>query len=113
MVDAHNGIIEITIDNLKSSILEHKLLVIDFWASWCGPCMMLGPVIEELASEYSGDVTFSKCNTDENQEIAYQFGITAIPCLFFFKNGEQVGKIEGAYPKELLKGQIDEIFELG
>lgn len=98
----------ITVDQLHISDLlkQHPALVIDFWAEWCGPCRKVGPVIEELAQEFAGKVTFGKCNTDENQQLARQLDISAIPNIVFFSNGRMVDRVIGAYPKEAIREKI-------
>ena len=78
-------------------LAAHPFLVIDFWAEWCGPCRMVAPVIEELSREYSGQVTFAKCNTDENPGIAGGFGISAIPTIILFRDGNAADIVVGAY----------------
>jgi len=85
------------------------LTVVDFWAPWCGPCRMVGPVIEELAEEYEGRVRFAKLNVDDNQATAGAFGVRSIPTIGFFKNGEPVGGVVGAYPKDALQEVIDDV----
>lgn len=89
---------------------EHPSLVVDFWAEWCGPCRMVGPVVEELSREFAGKVTFAKCNTDDNAMLANQFGISAIPTLLFFRDGRLADRVIGAYPKEALKTKIIRVF---
>lgn len=84
-----------------------KLLVIDFWASWCGPCMMLGPVVEQLAEELDGKVTVGKVNVDEEQELAVKFGVMSIPTLVLFKDGSEVARSVGVVPKAKLLEMIE------
>jgi thioredoxin 1 len=98
--------------NFRQMLSAHPFLVIDFWAEWCGPCRMVGPVIEELSREYSGQVTFAKCNTDENPGIAGGFGISAIPTIILFRDGNVADIVVGAYPKEALKARIKKVFHL-
>ena len=86
-----------------------ELTVVDFWAPWCGPCRMVAPVIEELAGEMEGEVRFVKVNVDENQEIAQRYGVRSIPTLGFFRGGEPVGSIVGAYPKAALEQVIADV----
>lgn len=83
--------------------------VVDFWAPWCGPCRMVGPVIEELAEEYEGKVRFAKVNVDDSPQTAGAFGIRSIPTIGFFRDGEPVGGVVGAYPKEALQEVIDNV----
>ncbi len=95
--------------NFKSEILDSdKVALVDFWATWCGPCMMLGPVIEELAGDYEGKAVIAKLNVDENPAIAAQFGIRSIPALLLFKNGKVVDQMLGALPKNQISKKIDE-----
>ena len=77
----------------------------DFWAPWCGPCKMVGPIIDELATEYEGKVIIGKCDVDENGDVAAEYGIRNIPTVLFFKNGELVDKQVGSAPKSALRGQ--------
>lgn len=86
-------------------------VIIDFWASWCGPCQMMGPVFEELSDEYEGKLKFAKASTDEEQGLANHFGIRSIPCLIVIKGGKEIGRIEGFRHKEALKEKIDSILE--
>jgi thioredoxin 1 len=89
----------LTDENFSTTIAGNELIVVDFWAPWCGPCRMVGPVIEELASQYSGKVTFGKMNVDENQTVPSSFGIMSIPTIVVFHKGKPVERIVGAYPK--------------
>ncbi len=94
--------------NFKEEILESdKVALVDFWAAWCGPCMMLGPVIDELAGDYEGKAVIAKVNVDENPNTAAQYGIRSIPSLLIFKNGQVVDQIVGAQPKKAIATKID------
>jgi len=100
--------IEVTDGNFKKEVLESaQPVLVDFWAPWCGPCKMLGPVVEELSKEYAGKVKIVKLNTDENMELASRFQITSIPCLILFKGGNPIQKIIGFRPKSDIKNIID------
>ena len=89
-----------------AAVRDHPFLVVDMWAPWCGPCRMVAPVIQELATEFSGRIGFAKVNTDENRRIAMTYGITAIPTILFFARGKLVEKVIGAYPKPKLRDRI-------
>lgn len=82
-------------------------LVVDFWATWCGPCRMVAPIISEMAEKYDGRIAVGKCDVEENEELAVEFGIRNIPTVLFFKNGAVVDKIVGAVPKQ----KFEEKFE--
>lgn len=91
---------EFTDANFQSDVLSSdKLTVVDFWAEWCGPCRAIGPVIEALSTEYEGKVNVGKLNVDNNSNVPSQYGITSIPAVLFFKNGQVVDKLVGAQPK--------------
>jgi len=88
---------------------EPGLVMVDFWAVWCGPCQMVAPIIEELATEYAGKVKVMKLNTDENPEVAGRYQVMSIPTILFFKNGQPVEKLVGARPKRQFKETIDSL----
>jgi thioredoxin 1 len=95
--------------NFKAEILgADKVALVDFWAAWCGPCKMLGPVIEELAGDYEGKAVIAKLNVDENPNTAAQYGIRSIPSLLVFKNGQVVDQMLGAMPKNMIAKKLDE-----
>ena len=99
--------VTITSENLESLKNGALPLVVDFWATWCGPCRMVGPVISELAEEYNGRIVVGKCDVEENEDLAMEFGIRNIPTILFFKNGQVVDKMVGAQAK----ARIQEKFE--
>jgi thioredoxin 1 len=88
--------------DIDEKIRKYPTIVIDCWAPWCGPCRMVGPVIEELAKEMQGKITFGKLNVDENPQTSMKYGIMSIPTMLVFKNGQLVDRIVGAMPKEML-----------
>lgn len=100
--------VTITSENFETLVGGDKLVVIDFWAQWCGPCKALGPTVEEIATEYDGQVVVGKCDVDENNDIAMQFGVMNIPMLVFVKNGELVDTLVGRVPKEDIVKKIEE-----
>jgi thioredoxin 1 len=99
--------VTITSENLESLKNGALPLVVDFWATWCGPCRMVGPVISELAQEYDGRIVVGKCDVEENEDLSMEFGIRNIPTILFFKNGQVVDKMVGAQAK----ARIQEKFE--
>ena len=101
--------LEITDSNFQEILAEGKPVVMDFWAPWCGPCKMVGPIIDELATEYEGKVIIGKCDVDENGDVAAEYGIRNIPTGLFFKNGELVDKQVGSAPKSAYVAKIEAI----
>ncbi len=101
-----NRPLTITDANFDSTSKTNVLLVVDFWAPWCGPCRMVGPVIEQLAAEYAGKLTFGKMNVDENQLVPSSFGVMSIPTIIILRNGVEVERIVGAYPKAHIEAMI-------
>jgi len=100
--------LELTGANFEDLALNSdKPVMVDFWAEWCGPCRMVGPIVEELASEYDGKAVIGKVNVDNDPEISAKYGIRNIPTILFLKNGEVVDKSVGAVPKNVLSDKID------
>jgi thioredoxin 1 len=100
--------LEITDANFEELVLRSdKPVLVDFWAEWCGPCRMVGPVVEELSTEYAGKAVIGKVNVDNNSGISAKYGIRNIPTLLFFKNGEVVEKHVGVAAENILAGKLD------
>lgn len=98
-----------TDSDFKTEVSENKgLVVVDFWAPWCGPCRIVGPIIDELTKEYAGKVKIGKINVDENSQTAGQYGVMSIPSIVFFKNGQPIKTMVGAQSKENYKKAIEE-----
>lgn len=101
-----NKPVEVTDANFAETILSHSLVVVDCWASWCAPCHMVAPIIEEMARDYAGRILFGKLNVDENREVPVRYQITSIPTMLVFKNGKVVDRIVGAMPRKVLESKI-------
>ncbi len=104
------GVLEVSTTTWEKEVLNSSgLVMIDFWAVWCGPCRIVAPTVEELSKEYTGKVKVMKLNTDENPEIATKYKIMGIPTLMFFKDGQKVDQVVGAVPKPQLKAKLDSL----
>jgi thioredoxin 1 len=102
------GVHEVTSSTWETEVMKAQgLVMIDFWAAWCGPCRMISPTVEELSKEYMGKIKVLKLNTDENSDIATKYKIMGIPTIMFFKDGVKLDHIVGVVPKQQLKSRID------
>lgn len=101
--------VKITTDNFEGLKNSELPLVVDFWATWCGPCRMIAPIVEELAKEYDGKINVGKCDVEECDELVAEFGIRNIPTLLFFKNGQVVDKMVGAVSKAKMQEKFESI----
>jgi thioredoxin 1 len=106
MMSALTEPVVLTDSNFKVEIVKYPMMLVDFWAPWCGPCRMVSPIIEQLAKEYSGRVAFGKVNVDENQMISGSLGIQSIPTMMIFKGGKAVDVMIGALPKTQIEMKI-------
>ncbi len=107
---AEGNIVNVTEASFEADVLKSTTpVLVDFWAEWCGPCKMLIPVLNELATEYAGKVKIAKVNVDQAGMLAGQYGVQSIPALFFFKGGQVVAQVVGVRSKKDLKAQLDQI----
>jgi len=106
MMSSLTAPVTLTDANFKSGIAKYPILLVDFWAPWCGPCRIVSPIIEQLARDYSGRVAFGKVNVDENQMIAASHGIQSIPTMMIFKGGKAVDTLIGALPKAQIEVKL-------
>ena len=101
--------VQITSENFPKLLIGELPLVVDFWAPWCGPCRLVGPIMSELAEKYDGKLIVGKCDVEENDELAAEFGIRNIPTVLFFKDGKQVDKLVGAVSKQTFEEKFQSI----
>ena len=99
--------VNLTKDNIESQPAD-GMTIVDFWASWCAPCKMMDPVLEQLEDEYDGKIKFAKMDVDGNQDIAMQYKVMSVPSLVLFKNGKATEKVTGVYPREKLAAYLDQ-----
>ncbi|MEQ8174559.1 MAG: thioredoxin [Syntrophomonadaceae bacterium] len=106
------GVNVVGTDNWDAEVIKSDIpVMVDFWAPWCGPCKMVGPVVESLAAENEGKIKVAKVNVDENKDLAIKYGVRGIPTLAFFKDGAEVKRIVGAQGKPQLQQHIDEVLK--
>ena len=101
---------KITDETLDTILKENKYVVIDFWANWCTPCKMLSPIIDELEDDYEGRVYIGKVNVDDNDDTVEKYGIRNLPTIVFIKEGEEIGRMAGAVPKQKIEDKLKELF---
>lgn len=107
IMDATNGTVTQVTDGSFATEVAEGLVLVDFWATWCGPCQIVAPILEDLAGEYAGKIKVAKLDVDSNPQTAQKFNVRSIPSILFFKDGEHVDTIVGAVPKDMLQGKID------
>jgi thioredoxin 1 len=108
MSEGSKLVLDVTDDTFKEKVIDCDVpVLVDFWAPWCGPCRMVGPVVVEIAEQYEGQIQVFKVNTDENPQVASQYGIRSIPTLMIFKGGQRVDMVVGAVPKTTLATTLE------
>ncbi|MCL4306191.1 thioredoxin [bacterium] len=103
------AVLKVTDQSFGDTVKSNKLLVVDCYADWCGPCRMIAPIVEDLANEYAGRVAFAKVDVDQSPDVSRQFHVSSIPTLLFFKNGEMVDRQIGALPKHALQARVESL----
>ncbi len=107
----NSNTVKVTESNYQGFIATDKLVILDFWAPWCGPCRAIAPILEQLAAEYQGKIVVGKCNVDENGTLTNNFGVRGIPAIFFIKNGKVVDEQIGYCAKDFMKEKIDKLLK--
>ncbi len=112
MTTKHQSVVTLDADNFEQEVLQsEQLVLVDFWAEWCPPCKAIGPVVEEIATEFEGVARVGKVDVDENNSLAQQYGIGSIPSLLFFRNGKVVDRVQGVVPKSELTAKLTALSE--